>query len=70
MVSNVKKIDVNDMKALQDLASELKMPVDLVQDKTKTSSWLHAITDYEVVKDKIFSNRQLKIYRGSGDHIK
>jgi hypothetical protein len=66
----VKKIDVNDMKALQDLASELKMPVDLVQDKTKTSSWLHAITNYEVVKDKIFSNRQLKIYRGSGDHIK
>jgi len=58
------------MKELQQLASELKMPVDLVQDKTKVASWRHAITNYEVIKNNIYSSHQLKIYRGSDNHTK
>lgn len=58
------------MKELQDLANHLKMPKELVQDKAKASSWRHAITNYEVVKNNIYSSHQLKIYRGSDNHTK
>lgn len=70
VVPETEQLAKMDLKQLWEMAEGLQMPVEMVTHKNHVESWRHALSSWDRIKANIKPVHQLKIYRGTDNHVR